>query len=336
MARGNARAAIGAQQGHVRSPRRGPWALLASLAAGASLLAFVPAPGAAPGAAVLGDAGGDFGFVADVERKRRRAASVTAGPRAARPSPKMRFAVIGDLGTGRDKQAQVADKMCAWRQTHPFQHVVTTGDNIYPDGSPDHFERKFYKPYACLLQNGVQFHASLGNHDVHTDNGWPQLQDPAFGMEGRNYVFRKNGVRFVIADSNNLKLGWLKKAARRRPGVRWTIVVFHHPVYSPGIEHGSTPGYRPGLPRLFRKRGVDLVFNGHDHLYAATKPLKGLRYVVTGGGGDKLYGCGKAWFSARCAERYHFVHVVAGTRVISVRAVAPGGVFHRFTTAGLP
>jgi 3',5'-cyclic AMP phosphodiesterase CpdA len=311
LAWGSGRAGLGARDGQVVSHNGRGRMLLACLGAGAFLAAVVPSSGS----------------VQD---------SPQTGVRARRGPSRVRFAVIGDLGTGRSKQAEVAAKMCRWRRKHPFDRVITTGDNIYPDGSPELFARKFYEPYACLLNNGVRFHASLGNHDIHTDNGEPQLSDPTFGMKGRNYIVRRDGVRFVIADSNDLRRAWLKGAIRRRPGVRWTIVVFHHPVYSPGTEHGSTPGFRPGLPRLFRKRGVDLVLNGHDHLYAATRPLKGLRYVVTGGGGDKLYGCGKAWFSARCAERYHFLHVVASRDRITVRAVAVSGVFHRFSTPGLP
>ena len=227
--------------------------------------------------------------------------------------------------------------MCAWREGHPFDLVITTGDNIYPDGAREYFRRKFFVPYDCLFDDGVEFHASLGNHDFMTDRGRPQIEEPAFGMPKRNYVLRVQGVRFIVADSNTLDREWLAEALRPRPADRWTVVVFHHPVYSPGShpERGSTPGYRPGLPRLFRERGVDLVLNGHDHLYAATKPLRKIRYVVTGGGGASLYPCGDAWFSARCASRYHFLYVTAGPDEIVVRAIPEQGrPFHSFVTAG--
>ena len=246
----------------------------------------------------------------------------------------MRFAVIGDFGTGFSEQFGVARRMCRWRRSHPFRQVFTTGDNIYDTGHPDDFGPKFFRPYSCLLNNDARFHAALGNHDVVTDNGRPELEEPAFGMRGRNYVIRKRGVRFVVADSNALDREWLRSALRARSGDRWTVVFFHHPVFSPGT-HGSTPGFRPELPRLFRRKGVDLVFNGHDHLYAITKPRNRIRYVVTGGGGAGLYSCHEAWFSARCIERHHFVYVVAKPERIVVRAVpASGKPFHRFSTTG--
>lgn len=254
-----------------------------------------------------------------------------AGDTTAEP---FRFAVIGDFGTGEQDQINVAERMCRWRQKRSFDLVVTTGDNVYPEGQASRFDAAFFKPYACLLDEGVRFRATLGNHDVLTDNGAPELNEPAFGMKKRNYVVRKGGVRFVMVDSTNLRKGWLRRRLPAQEGDRWTVVAFHFPVYSSG-PHGSTPGFRPGLPRMFRRNGVDLVLTGHDHHYEATKRLKGIRYVVTGGGGAALYPCGKSWFTARCHKRFHFLYVRAGDRRIRVTAVPPKGKpFHVFRTRG--
>ncbi len=243
------------------------------------------------------------------------------------------FAVIGDFGVGTLEQLSVAARMCDWHEEHPFDIVITTGDNIYPDGSPDMFESAFFKPYKCLFDEGVRWHASLGNHDWLTDEGQPELDEPAFGMEGENYVVQRAGVRFVIANSNALDRTWLRQNLPPEKGDRWTVVAFHHPVFSPGM-HGSTETFAD-LPALFEKTGVDLVLNGHDHIYAVSKPLSRIRYVVTGGGGAPLYGCSQPWFSARCEMRHHFLDVVAGKSRLVVRAVpSQGRPFHRFSTAG--
>ncbi len=262
--------------------------------------------------------------------------SLPAGSPGDEEPEEFSFAVIGDFGTGDDAQQAVADRMCSWRDKNAFDLVFTTGDNVYPDGHPDRFEESFYRPYECLTDDGVAFHAVLGNHDVKTDNGRPEIEDDAFGMGGRNYVVRTNGVRFVMIDSNNLNMDFLRRATRAREGDDWTVVSMHHPVYSPGTGHGSEPGFRPKLPRLFRKRGVDLVLQGHDHIYAVTKPLRGIRYVVTGGGGAGLYGCSDESFSAKCAERHHFLYVTATADELLVKAVPDEGKpFHRFRTAGI-
>ena len=250
-------------------------------------------------------------------------------------TPPMRFAVIGDFGTGDAIQEAVAGRMCSWRRDHPFRLVFTTGDNVYPYGERARFGPAFFDPFRCLRRDGAMFHASLGNHDWYTNEGRPELNEPAFGMPGRNYVVRRGGVRFVIADSTALDRDRLRTLLRPDTGDRWTVVLFHHPVFSPGTGHGSTPGFRPGLPRMFQRRGVDLVLNGHDHIYAASKPLHRIRYVVTGGGGAPLYGCRPAWYVSRCVERHHFLYVVARSERLIVRAVPRAGPpFHRFEANG--
>ena len=250
------------------------------------------------------------------------------------PAP-FRFAVIGDYGSGWDSQHAVARRMCAWRERRPFDLVLTTGDNIYPDGSRRYFRERFFEPYRCLLDDNVRFKASLGNHDYVTRRGRDVIEEPAFGMPKRNYVYRTGGIRFVMADSNVLDREWLADALEAEPGDRWTIVLFHYPVYSPGTQRGPTPGYRPSLPRLFQEKGVDLVLNGHDHIYFGSKPLRRIRYVVTGGGGASLYPCGDAWYVERCRSTYHFVEVAATEDRLTVRAIPVSGPpFHRFTTTG--
>ena len=224
--------------------------------------------------------------------------------------------------------------MCKWHKKHPFDLVVTTGDNIYPDGAAEHFEEAFFSPYKCLFDAGVQWRASLGNHDYVTDQGEPELSEPAFGMEGPNYVVRESGVRFVIANSNDLDREWLQQELVAEDGDRWTIVVFHHPVLSPGL-HGSTEGFED-LPSLFEEHGVDLVLNGHDHMYAAIKPQNGIRYVVTGGGGARLYPCLPDEMTEVCKLEHHFLFIEADDEAITVKAVPPEGrPFHSFTTEGI-
>jgi hypothetical protein len=247
----------------------------------------------------------------------------------------LRFLAIGDFGDGSAEQYAIANRMCLVHQRRPFNLVVTVGDNVYDEGDPARFDEVFFRPYACLLERGVQFRATLGNHDIGTENGRPQLREPAFGFRGRNYVFREDGVRFVMADSNALDRDWLRAALRPEQGDDWTIVVFHHPVFSSG-EYGPTPGFRPELPRMFQRFGVDLVLNGHEHHYEVTNELRGIRYVITGGGGASIRECGGIRpFSNVCIERFHFLEVLVGQEQIEVRALpASGRSFHRFTTDG--
>ncbi len=54
-------------------------------------------------------------------------------------------------------------------------------------------------------------------------------------------------------------------------------------------RHGGDAKVREDLEPLFVKHAVDLVFSGHDHVYERTIPIRGVTYVVSGGGGRR--GC---------------------------------------------
>jgi hypothetical protein len=79
-------------------------------------------------------------------------------------------------------------------------------------------------------------------------------------------------------------------ATARRPAT-FRLVFQHHTMYSSGPNYSQPPSLdlRELLGPLYSSTGVDVVFNGHDHLYERTKPLGGVVYVTTGAGGAELY-----------------------------------------------
>src|SRR6267142_4073746 len=77
----------------------------------------------------------------------------------------VKFAVIGDTGTGDKNQLAVAKQLTAYRGKFPYGFVIMMGDNLYGSNGPQDYERKFALPYKPLLDAGVKFYASLGNHD---------------------------------------------------------------------------------------------------------------------------------------------------------------------------
>jgi hypothetical protein len=77
----------------------------------------------------------------------------------------VRFAVIGDSGTGDRNQYEVSEQMAKYREKFPFNFVIMLGDNIYGGDTPGDYKQKFELPYRPLLDAGVKFYASLGNHD---------------------------------------------------------------------------------------------------------------------------------------------------------------------------
>ena len=196
----------------------------------------------------------------------------------------VRFAVIGDFGTGERAQYELAQQMEKYHGIFPFDFVVLLGDNIYGGHRPSDFEHKFEQPYKTLLDAGVKFYASLGNHD----NPDERFYKP-FNMGGeRYYEFKKGGVAFFALDSNYMspqQLQWLEQNLKNA-GSGWKICFFHHPLYSDGKSHGPDLDLRAHLEPLFQKYGVDTVLSGHDHVYERFKPQNGIYYFVEGNSGE--------------------------------------------------
>jgi hypothetical protein len=199
----------------------------------------------------------------------------------------VRFAVIGDSGTGDRAQYEVAQRMEAYRQAVKFDFVIMLGDNIYGSHSPKDFVKKFEQPYKPLLDAGVKFYASLGNHDDPDDE---RLYKP-FNMGGeRYYAFRKGEVAFFALDSNYMdprQLSWLEQNLKDSQGT-WKICFFHHPLYNDGRHHGADADLRTQVLPLFQRYGVNAVFSGHEHVYQRIKPENNIYYFVLGNSGKLM------------------------------------------------
>ena len=200
-----------------------------------------------------------------------------------------KFAVLGDFGTGDKPQYQLAEQMFAVFKTFKYDSVLLVGDNLYGAQRPQDFRTKFEVPYKPLLDGGVKFYASLGNHDARE-----QRYYKPFNMEGQlYYTFNpKPDIRFFALESTYPvpeQFQWLEKELKAS-GSDWKIAFFHHPLYSSGDRHGSDIRLREALEPLFLKYNVSVVLTGHDHFYERIKPQKGITYFVTGSGGQLRVG----------------------------------------------
>ena len=193
----------------------------------------------------------------------------------------VRFAVLGDTGTGDRQQYEIGQLLAKYREKVGFDFVIMLGDNIYGSHSPADFAKKFEQPYKPLLDAGVKFYASLGNHD---DPNVERLYKP-FNMNGeRYYRFSKGDIEFFALDSNYMdpqQLKWVGDSLQASRA-KWKIAFFHHPLYNPGKHHGPDLDLRAQLLPLFQKFGVNVVFSGHEHVYERMKPIDGIYYFLLG------------------------------------------------------
>lgn len=195
----------------------------------------------------------------------------------------VRFAVIGDTGSGSKEQQQVAELMMAYRSVFPFEFVLMLGDNLYGGESASDYKEKFEDVYKPLLDAKVKFYAALGNHDESNQRFYEH-----FNMNGEEYYkFKKGKVSFYALNSNYMEkkqLKWLEDELSKDSS-EWKICFLHHPPYSSGKKHGSDMQLREVVEPIFLNHGVSLVLTGHEHFYERIKPQKGIHYFISGAGG---------------------------------------------------
>ena len=265
-----------------------------------------------------------------------------ADPTRADPSPSeppVAFSVIGDFGSGNEWEYDVAVALHEWADLNDPTAFVTTGDNVYEMGEPARFDVAWRDPYGWVEDDGIDIFASLGNHDIKTRDGQPVMK--LFEMPSRWYATTIGPVRLIVLDGNQItdetQLGFLESELQTAEQA-WKVVVFHHSTYSCG-QRGPSPLAQEHWVPLFERYGVQLVLNGHNHLYERFHSLDGdgVTYVVTGGGGTQLYPfveCpeGTPARAHKDNQTHHFLAVTADATELTVEAIGDDGdVFDKVT-----
>lgn len=174
------------------------------------------------------------------------------------------------------------------------------------------------------------------------EHGPPGLEETVFWIDYQ-------GVRIISLNSNRRQaeqVAWLESVLADNPQ-RWTIVTFHHPIYSAKLDRDN-PQLRALWQPVFDRFGVDLVLQGHDHAYARTGMMVGEQNVTAGtaarsrpGGtvyvvsvsGPKMYDLGRQDFMQRAAEDtqlYQIIHVDGDALHYEART-AVGRLYDAFT-----
>lgn len=242
---------------------------------------------------------------------------------ASAPSGAFTFGVIGDAEPGRFPWERVfspgrhvfADEMASLSAAAP-DFILQLGDFV-SQGDAAH-----YRDHVAWLDAGTHppILRCIGNHDRSRPNGDADknLYDAAFGP--RDYFFDRGGWRFIALDSSDRKvtaaqLAWLRTALDSP----LRKVVFTHvpPAYlkklkplaevgaletdsadydafqqKSGAVHDFFTNYfddgAAEFDELISHGGVAAVYMGHIHAFWAADH-RGVRYVISGGGGSPLY-----------------------------------------------
>ena len=229
-----------------------------------------------------------------VDKKDQVAANCESVDRPAPPVQNYVVAVAGDIagnGSGDDETASVLDRIAP-------NLVLTTGDNVYPDGALSEFQ-SYYAP--TWGRHRLRTRPSPGNHDYHTEGAagyftyfGTRAPAPYYSFDlGSWHLISLNSEISMSAGSDQYK--WLQGdlAASAAP---CTLAFWHKPRFTSGRYDDFT--FTTPIWRLLYAARAEVVLGGHDHNYqryglltpdGTPAPVRGIREFVVGTGGRSLY-----------------------------------------------
>jgi hypothetical protein len=240
----------------------------------------------------------------------------------------IRCVVYGDTRGGWDNwQATSLVSRAIERENPPL--VLSTGDLVDNGKNPDDWVDFFA---ASPFVHNSTFYPVLGNHENYSHLYFSFFSLPS---NERWYSFDNGPVHFIGLDSNPrnafrfLQYLWLVHDLRTQ-SQPFTVVFFHHPLYSSGEEHGNTTLLRKIWAPVFERSHVDIVFNGHDHDYEHCY-VNGITYIVTGGGGAPIYDVGHSPWTIYSEKTFHYCLLTVNSSTLTFEAKKPDGlVFDSF------
>jgi hypothetical protein len=223
--------------------------------------------------------------------------------------------------------------------------LIHAGDLVDHGDSDDEWGQWF--DAAGWLFAMVPSMPAAGNHEYHNQKTsrkrispfWrPQFMLPENGIAELTetvYYIDYQGVRIVVLNSNKKiekQARWLKKILERNPN-HWTVITFHHPVnptYYTENEKKLDVIWKP----IFEKYKVDLILQGHEHIYARGSGFNreininqsaGPLYI-TSVSGPKMYRLKNRRWMDRVGENMQLFQVISVSRnSLHYRAITVAG-----------
>ncbi len=235
------------------------------------------------------------------------------------------FVMLGDSRTNMQAWGEIAR---ATLEIDPA-FVLHNGDLVESGESQIQWNNWFAAAEPLLSRKVVM--SVLGNHESNAPQFFRQFALPGarqyFSFDYANAHFVALNTEGIMGDE---QLEWLERDLASSSAT-WTFVYFHRPMYSVG-PHGSSLGVRDAWAEVLEKYHVDMVFAGHDHIYARTLPIHagetadssdaGTIHIVTGGAGAGLHlveAWGSPWLVAAASE-HHFVTLAVEGQTLRMEA----------------
>lgn len=215
----------------------------------------------------------------------------SANPAGSPPAGTLfRFVAYGDTRTHDDIHREIVKGVLSFQPAL----VLQTGDLVADGRNANQW--KTFDEITGDMRRRIPYYPARGNHDVGTFYE-QRVTQPVLSGNKLYYSFEKGNLHFVAIDTQQAldpaseQGRWLEAdLARARAEGKFIVPFFHKAIYSigPHARESDVLALQPVLHSLFKKHGVRLAFEGHDHIYYRTV-RDGITYVVTGGGGAPLY-----------------------------------------------
>jgi len=249
-----------------------------------------------------------------IVKTEERRFTTAPSPGALNKTRPLRFVVYGDTRAGRFKKNLVHRWLLLLIRKKEPEFLLHTGDLVFQA-----IEERSWDAFFRLVDPlGLPMIVAAGNHDFGEEGErLSRYFIPTAGgsREGFYYSFDWGAAHFLVlnteasldpdSDQIHFAASDLEKTAGRGP----LFVIHHRPLYASTRAYVSRPAGK-ALASLYSRFGVDVVFSGHNHNYERTRPIDGVTYIVTGGGGARLDRIDRPGsFSASLVVDYHYVVV---------------------------
>ncbi|TFF86048.1 MAG: metallophosphoesterase family protein [Promethearchaeota archaeon] len=248
----------------------------------------------------------------------------------------LRFVVGGDSRTNIGARENISKIMAKYNPNF----AIHTGDMVEDGRIQWRWDNWFGDVDSNWVGNNgltIPIIPVIGNHEQNAINYYSQFVLP--GNEMYYSYNLSNNVHISVlsteTDTSGEQLIWLENDLSRHQNFTWKFVTFHQPAI-PGSRENGHSGARNNWVPLFDKYHVDMIFNGHDHIYLRTFPINlthsedpqsfdnGTVHIITGGWGAPLYEPGTHWYDAY-TERpsvYHFCVInIYNNNTLNLQAV---------------
>ncbi|MBM7550909.1 S-layer homology domain-containing protein [Peptoniphilus gorbachii] len=146
--------------------------------------------------------------------------------------------------------------------------------------------------------NGLTLAPIIGNHDsgnhAYTEHfKVPNVQYEGTTKAGSNYYYVYNNTLFICLNTNKADFAehkaTIEKAIADNPNVKWRVVTFHQPPYTVATHalDKNVLNIRANLVPILKENKIDLVLNGHDHVYTRTHVMDGTKPIIEWKNGEE-------------------------------------------------